>query len=161
MKKLIEQFLTDFKKGLRDIDSIYNSASLKFELGQFLRQKIGKDYLFEYERSLNSLWIEKDENHNNEIDIVIYKGNIYDPEERLAAIEIINTRENVHHDTMADFINDIHFLEHLRKKGFKNTFSLIVSDEEKEDIVLSGYSLNWEPLWEKTSYILVEVENSK
>jgi hypothetical protein len=138
---IIEEFLAEVKKGSVEI---YNEFSLQHELGIFLRKKFKKDgnnYKVQFERNARELFedwensvSEKISDKKWEIDIIIYSGNILQPTELVAAIELKFPRNGQIPEQMYSFCKDIAFVEQLsdkKKKRFDNAYVLVLVDDEK------------------------------
>lgn len=114
------KLLTDFfeKANVNNID-IYNEISLQLELGIFLRSQI-KDYKIQFERNISFFGITGTTKH--EIDIVIFNK---DKKEKYA-IELKFPKNGQYPEEMYSFIEDIVFMEELKRKGFTKTYTLVV-----------------------------------
>jgi len=136
-----------FRKSLKSKDEnnkyIYNEISLQHELGNYLREVLKENYTIQFERNIYDLGYAKDSYAKKEIDIVIF--NKYDKDDNYA-IELKYHREKNtrYHDTTADCITDIKFLNQLMnykkieeksnvkniKKKFRKAYCLAVVDDK-------------------------------
>lgn len=114
--KLLKDFFE--KANVNNID-IYNEISLQLELGIFLRSQI-KDYKIQFERNISFFGITGTTKH--EIDIVIFNK---DKKEKYA-IELKFPKNGQYPEEMYSFIEDIVFMEELKRKGFTKTYTLVV-----------------------------------
>ncbi len=135
-------------KGKKD-NLIYNEVSLQFELGKRIKEKF-PNYCVEYERNIKRFGIENKKDKNNikkynksEIDIVIYeKDKEKDINSNRYAIEL---KYPAHRKCLAkkdkyltgeypyrmrQFLDDIIFMDKLKKEGFSKTFCITFVDDK-------------------------------
>lgn len=144
---MLEEILYDAKEK----DSIYNEISLQFQLGEKIKKYIDDDKVcVEYERNIKyfEIYNEKDEKsrkkyNKSEIDIVIYeKGKEKDIKSEKYAIELkypahrkwLSKSEKYidgeYPYRMKQFIEDIIFMDKLKKDGFTKTFCIVFVDDD-------------------------------
>lgn len=99
---------------------LYNEFSLQYELGVFLRNKLN-GYKIQFERNINFFGIKKDDFVKKEIDIVVYN------ELEKCAIELKFPRNGQYPEEMYSFVKDIKFIEQLKKSGFSQAISVILT----------------------------------
>lgn len=128
----IKRLISDFWK-YRDENKIelYNEDSLKFELGVYFRERLkGLPYKVQFERNIRRFGIFKEAiNSKSEMDIVV----LNDETKEYYAIELKYPRHGQHTQRVYDFIEDISFMEQVKKLGkFSRTFTMVVVDDDKE-----------------------------
>ena len=144
---LLREVLTEATKN----DSIYNEISLQFELGKKIKKYINNNKVcVEYERNIKYFGINNEKDGKNrkkynksEIDIVIYeKGKEKDIKSEKYAIELkypahrkcLSKSEKYiggeYPYRMKQFIEDIIFMDKLKKEGFTKTFCIVFVDDD-------------------------------
>lgn len=121
MNDILIKFIEKIQLGKIDL---YNEFGVQFELAIFLRALPELiEYKIELERPIGHFGIKKTQNiPKKEIDIVIYNEN------RRYGIEIKFSNNGQVPIQMFKFCEDICFLEHLKKNGFDDCFSLVIVD---------------------------------
>ena len=101
---------------------IYSEISLQLELWLFLRNKL-KDYKIQFERNVFFFSITGTIKH--EIDIVIFN---FDKTEKFAK-EVKFPKNGQYPEQIYSFIEDIVFMEQLKRVGFIETYTLTIVDD--------------------------------
>jgi hypothetical protein len=123
----MESELLEFIQKIKDREiDLYNEYGIQFELALFLRSKGRlKDFKIELERPIGHFGIKKTVDiPKKEIDLCVYKKNGQGQEKY--GIEIKFSNNGQVPLQMFKFCEDICFLEHLKKNGFKQCFSFVV-----------------------------------
>lgn len=111
--KIVEDF---FVYIIENKIELYNEFSLQHELGIYLRSRLGTTYKVQFERNVNFFGIPTTSKH--EIDIVIFN------EKERYAIELKYPKNGQYPEQMFKFIQDIKFMEEVKKGGFQETYAL-------------------------------------
>ncbi len=119
IKKLVKDFWGYLKESKIEI---YNEFSLQFELGIYLRKEL-PGYKVQFERNVSYFGITK-KTIKHEIDIVIFNNDMTEK----CAIELKFPRNGQVPEQMFKFIEDIVFMEELKRQGF-DTYTLTVVDK--------------------------------
>ena len=121
LQPIIERFWLYLKK--HNIE-IYNEYSFQHELGIYLRgiPKL-KKYRIEFERNVSYFAIKN--TCKKEIDIVIYTKT----KDEKYAIELKYPINGQHQEQMYKFIEDIQFMEELKRNGFNNCYTFVLVDD--------------------------------
>lgn len=134
----IQNLVKDFVGYIKSQNvSIYNEASIQYELAMFLKSKIKKSYKIQLERNVDYFGL-SGKFKKKEIDISLFSG---DKKEKLA-IEIKFPTNGEYPAQMFSFCKDIKFLEELRGKGFRNNLFIAFAKDR----------LFWEGREEKNIY---------
>ena len=122
----IPSLLEEFALHVAHADiEIYNEFSLQFELGIFLRSRLGGQRV-EFERNVVHFFQHKDFK-KKEIDITVVDSSDRKP---LCAIELKFPRNGQVPEQMFTFCKDIMFLEQLKKAGISNAFFIAFVDNK-------------------------------
>ncbi len=124
IKNLISEFMQELAKGGIEI---YNEASLQLELVLFLRTEMS-DLCIQVERNISDFDISKGISPKERMDICIFSK---DRSQLLCAIELKVPKNKAHPKVMFSFCKDITFMEHVKKNGFKQAFTLFLTDDNK------------------------------
>lgn len=142
MKKTIKQFIEDFIKekaayfygetnNIYKSSKIYNEMSLQHELGIYLRDKLeSQGFRVDFERNAKKFKLSgEDTFKKHEIDIVIYNDTDNDTGKKYAIELKYQFEKNVAYNrALYSFVQDIEFMEQVKKGGFDETFCLVVTD---------------------------------
>ena len=143
LKELVNEFMNKFngdagKKYL--LNENFNEKSLQHNLGEFLKNKLGNDYIVQYERNINYFNVFRGKDlDKQEVDIcVLRKTNdgVYIDYVPYGVIEIKYIKQYTQGfvktasptKTLIECLKDITFSEEIKGYGVKETISLIVSD---------------------------------
>lgn len=131
MKKHIEDFLGKWVKGNLTGVEIYNEFSFQFELGEYLRNALGRSYKVQFERNISDFFINEKSYKNKEnlkkdkalikgpfqkkeIDIVVFKGkNPWETSEKYAIELKYIMPSDPTSDKMHEMLEDIAFTQQL------------------------------------------------
>jgi len=143
IKNLVENFVGYVKK---NNVTIYNEASIQYELAIFLRRKI-KNYKIQLERNVSAFGLDKTKTKflKKEIDVCIFRGDEPKKSAEKYAIEIKFPINGEYPAQMFSFCKDIRFLEELRAAGFQNNLFIAFTNDrlfwegEKKDGVYKPF----------------------
>lgn len=129
IQKLIEDFTKEFKNW---DDFIYNEFSLQHELGIYLRGKLPKEYLVQFEKNVkkftDSETVKETRFEKKEIDIVIVNTK---DENECYAIELKYPVNGEYPVQMFKFVEDIRFMEQVKSLPcFKDTFVFCLVEQD-------------------------------
>ena len=139
LRRLIEKLLSKFNKNyiicnkddlkiefITKKRGIYNEFSLQFELGMFLRSRLGKNYVVEFERNVKCFTIDKSKTIKKELDIVVFNKGLTEK----YAIELKFPRYENKKQTkeLDDFDEDEACVKALVEKGFNAAYQLVLTD---------------------------------
>lgn len=144
------KIITDYIKSLNQeilLTKCFNEKSFQHELGQYLQNQIGNNYLVQYERNAKYFNCTKGnayfdfKNNKKELDIVILKktNNITNlinqvPECSIEIkyqkyyIEDLSKTAASPTKTLYEHLRDIELIEQCKLSGFRNTFSIFLAD---------------------------------
>ncbi len=126
MKSLVTEFVK-----LIEIDNIeiYNEASLQYELAIFLRSNY-PDYKIQLERNISYFGLPKSEFEKKEMDIIIFKDKNNLKEAIIIELKAIINQNKDRPVTVFQWIEDLRFLEQLKKKGAE-CYSIFFTEENR------------------------------
>lgn len=132
IKREIYEFVDYFKKGEVDV---YNEYSLQFEIGWFLKSRLGSEYKVQVEKNVNetklakSMGIDKNKKSLIKIRMDIYIWNTATGEQ--LAIELKFPRAGQVPIQIYQFSKDVKFLEQLKEHyEFSRGYSVVFVDNK-------------------------------
>lgn len=144
LRRLIEKFLSKFNKNYIICNKddltiefnakkrgIYNEFSLQFELGMFLRSRLGKNYVVEFERNVQCFGLDKSQTVKKELDIVVFNKGLNKGLTEKYAIELKFPRvdNDGHTDELDRFEEDEKCVKALVNNGFNAAYQLVLTDD--------------------------------
>ncbi|HKL41336.1 MAG TPA: hypothetical protein VJ962_01960 [Clostridia bacterium] len=124
----LEKHIEDFAKLIKSTSlDIYNAFSLKHELGNYLSEKLPRNYKIHFDRSFSDFGVNAGETINNKMDLVIFNSN--KNFKYCVAIKFpINNQIPL---TMYKIIKDFKLLEQLMDHDFIKCYQITLIDDEE------------------------------
>ena len=129
IRKAIQDFLDNKLGQLLDVKDtcVYNEFSLQHELGIYLRQKLPNNYRVQFERNVDDVFPGNGITIKKEMDIYIFnKSNVNEK----YAIELKFPRNGAYPKRMSQFIDDIKFMDGVKKAGATKTYVLTLVEDK-------------------------------
>ncbi len=125
-ESVIKNLIVDFLKTIEEFE-LENEACLQFELGFYLREKIGGDkYKIQLEKNIGRLWDGGKRFAKKEMDIFIFNQN----RSEKYCIELKVVQQGAIPQRMYEAYKDVQFLEQLKAQGFSNCYLLFATSEQ-------------------------------
>lgn len=125
-ESVIKNLIIDFLETIEEFE-LENEACLQFELGFYLREKIGVNkYKIQLEKNIGKVSTTGKEFGKKEMDIYIFNE---DHKEKYC-IELKVVQQGAIPQRMYEAYKDVQFLERLKEDGFNNCYLLFATSEQ-------------------------------